>query len=93
MITTILLGILFTLIISLAVLVLVYLVAPDEIFAAILAFAIVIVLEILCFFPIAGAIALIMWCFGVSGYFSWKLAIGIYLVVLLIRGLFRSSKK
>lgn len=36
-----------------------------------------------------GLVALICWCFSLV--FSWKLAIGIYIVYLVVAGLFKSA--
>ena len=39
----------------------------------------------------AGIIYLITWCFGLA--FSWKIAFGIWLVMLLLTSIFRGGKK
>lgn len=41
----------------------------------------------LSFFITAGIIAGICWAFSLA--FSWKLAVGVYLVLVLVRGIFQ----
>ena len=52
---------------------------------------ILVLICILClsFLIDAGIIALICLCFGIA--FSWKLALGIWLILLLIGGLFKAN--
>lgn len=48
------------------------------------------IVEAFCFLITAGMLKVICWAFGFI--FSWKLAIGIWFIMSLIRGCVRSSK-
>lgn len=58
----------------------------------IITFIIVLVLIFgLDFIITAGILFLICWCFQIT--FTWKLAFGIWLIILLLAGLFKSRVK
>lgn len=58
----------------------------------IITFIIVLVLIFgLDFIITAGILFLICWCFQIA--FTWKLAFGIWLIILLLAGLFKSRVK
>lgn len=56
-----------------------------------IAAAIIIAAVCVGFLITSGMLALILWCFGAYGYFSWKLALGVFLIIWLVKDIFKSA--
>lgn len=64
-----------------------------EILGILLAFAIWLVLEVIGYGVTYLVLKLLFWCFNLSHIFTWKIALGVYLVLSLLKWIHNDSTK